>query len=213
MEWGICISSNIDKRNLKIKVKRYGRFLGVFVILICLFVVYPLITSFVYIGTRFLGEPVSYLAGGIVGNLYVPLITVLGVMVLFIMVKFIYLNLFINKKLLNIEVKLSNLRFKEALVILILVMASVGLVFNSLIAEWNLIQDVPHLVDSNFAVEEGIITLYEVSHGDVSETLMKVNGIKMDGGIACKEELIDNAKYYVEYLPHSKYVVNYHRIP
>lgn len=67
-------------------------------------------------------------------------------------------------------------------------------------------------MDSNFAAEDGIITLYEVSHGDVSEILIKVNGIKMDGGIAYNGELIDNEKYHVEYLPHSKYVVNYHRI-
>lgn len=156
--------------------------------------------------------PVSYLAGGIVGNLYTPLLAILVGMILFIAIKFIYLNKYINKKLLDTEVKLPNFRFKEILVILFLVVAAVGFVFNSLITEWNLIQDIPHLAHSDFAVVEGEITIYEVSHGDIDEDRMMINGIKMDGGFEYSEKLVDNAKYKVEYLPHSKYVVRYHRI-
>jgi hypothetical protein len=183
-----------------------------FVILLVIVITYPFITAIVYIGTRFISVPVSYLAGGMVGNLYVPLIAILVGMIFFIAIKCIYLNLYINKKLLDVEVKRTKLTFKEILVILCLVVAGVGLVFNSLTMEWNLIQDIPHLAHSDFAVAEGEITLYEISHGDTSETRMMIDGIKMDGGFEYEEQLVDHAKYYVEYLPHSKYVVRYHRI-
>lgn len=184
-----------------------------FIIVLSLFITYPFITSFVYMVTRLFGEPVSYLAGGIVGNLYVPLLVILGEMLLFIAIKFIYLNLFINKTLLDVDVKLPKLPSKKILVLLIFVASVIWLVYNSLITEWNLIQDIPHLMHSDFAITEGEVILYEVSHGDIDETLMNVNGIKMEGGNVHGEELVDNAKYHVEYLPHSKYVVEYHRIP
>ena len=177
-----------------------------------LFITYPFITAFVYIGTRFFGAPVSYLAGGIVGDLYVPLLAITGGMLFFIAAKFIYLNIAINKKLINVEVKLPKIHFKEILFIMFLVLGTISLVFNSLITEWNLIQDVPHLVHSDFSIIEGTVTLYEVSHGDTDETKMMVNGMKMDGGFEYKEEVEENVKYRVEYLPHSRYVVKYQRI-
>lgn len=212
MNGEICINSNMDTDKMKKKQQGYGRFFITFVIVLGLFITYPFITSFVYIGTRLFGVPVSYLAGGIVGNLYVPLLAILGGMLLFIAVKFIYLNLFINKKLLNVEVKLPKLHFKEVLFIMFLVAGAALLVFKSLNTEWNLIQDIPHLAHSDFGVIEGTVVLYEVSHGDDSETKMMVNGMKMDGGFEYKEEVVEKAKYHVEFLPHSRYVVKYHRI-
>jgi len=184
-----------------------------FVIILILFIVYPFITSFVYIGTSFFGVPVSYLAGGIVGNLYAPLLAVLGCMLLYIAVKFIYLNLSINKKILDADVALPKLRFKKILVILIFMGSAVVFLFSTMETEWNMILDIPHLAYSDFATTDGTVSLYEVSHGDTYETKMIVNGIKMDGGFAYGEEPVEGEKYHVEYLPHSRYVVKYQRIP
>ncbi|WP_077360230.1 hypothetical protein [Clostridium saccharoperbutylacetonicum] len=91
-----------------------------FIIALSLFITSPFITGFVYMVTRLFGEPASYLASGIVENLYVPLLVIWGEMLLFIAIKFIYLNLFINKTLLDIDVKLPKLHFKKILVLLIL---------------------------------------------------------------------------------------------
>lgn len=210
MEGEMYININTDK--IIKQLWGYGRFLLLVVIALALVVIYPFITSFVYIGARLFGQPISYLAGGLVANLYAPLLAAFVVMSILIMVRFFYLNVFINKNLLGVEAAPPKVRFKGILVVVIFVVVAVHVVCKSLLAEWNLVQDIPHLAHADFATAEGIVHLYTVPHDLTEETKIQINGIRMEGGIVDGETLVDGATYHIEYLPHSQYVVKYHRV-
>lgn len=185
----------------------------VFIILIFLFITFPFITSFVYIVTLIFGEPVSYIAGGIVSNFYIPILAILGFMTFWIMFKFFILNLFINKAVLGYsEIKHPKFLFNKFFVLLIGLIVVLLFSFNSIRKVTNLTLDIQNLSTSNFSKMEGTLQIYEVTYDITTYTYMKIDGLKFEGGYAKGEELVDGEKYQVEYLPHSLYVVKYHRL-
>lgn len=214
---GFCINAQNAVSNVKRKIYKYAALVFVFVIGIALFLMFPFIVPLVYMVTLVFGEPVSYIAGGIVSNLYIPLMVVLIMILIYFAVKFIFLNLALNKAVFGDSIlqlakpPLTRAYLKSALITLVGFGFVVVFAFHSMLNIFNLVLDIQNLASSDFAKMDGTLTLYEVSYDTSTRTFMQINGTRFEGGFSHGGELVEGEKYHVEYLPHSKYVVKYRR--
>jgi hypothetical protein len=82
-----------------------------------------------------------------------------------------------------------------------------------MLAMINNIKDIPNVIHSDYKILEGNLTSYHIGRTGTksSGTRFVINGIELYIDSRDKEFFVVGDKYRVEYLPHSKFVMNLYK--
>lgn len=154
------------------------------------------------------GEAAGYIICEIFRNLYIPSVVAMITIAAGLIIKFIYLNIKSDTKM----DKSTGSSGKNIFILLAVVLIIFCFSFKNIKNIGNLIMDIPCVVEANYSTTEGVVKFYEDRHESLVNHYMNVNGIMFSGGYSYGEKLYEGSKYNVQYLPHSKYVVNFKRM-
>lgn len=171
----------------------------------------PFLIALVIIFTMFSGilgiiiEPTYvYIIQNIIFGLIVPLIIIFIIMLgLKLFVTFTRLDIYSSIK--NYCVQNKGKAFKGMIIILISVVFCIFYLFKINQKTINVICDIPNAINHEYNYMDGVVTIYS----DTDIPYVKVDNVEFSEGFYHKPGVIDGKKYRVEYLPNSRYIVDF----
>lgn len=153
-------------------------------------------------------EPIYvYILQNIIFGLIVPLIIIFIIM-LGLKLFFTFSRLDIYSSIKNYCAQNKGKALKGMIISLILVVFCVSYLFKINQKTINVICDIPHAINREYISMDGVVTIYT----DVDIPYVTVNDVVFAEGFNFKPGIIDGNKYRVEYLPNSRYIVDFKAI-
>ncbi|MBP2652731.1 MAG: hypothetical protein H6Q73_300 [Firmicutes bacterium] len=209
----------LDINKFKKGLFEFRNFVIVFILIIFIMIIIPFTPLVLVFFIFIIGEPTTYIIQNIIYNLYGSLLLILLFMLLIVFFR-------IQGLIYNFNVGIKYIALNKALLkqmVIFLVALFLILMFSvtSFKNLNNLIADIPHSVQHDYAKMDGVLKLVPSKCVKESDDVM-INGIQFEGGIShfnneksfeegfrgsIHRNFFEGKLYHVEYLPHSKYIV------
>lgn len=151
-----------------------------------------------------IGPIYVYILQNIIFGLIVPL-CIIFVIMLGLKLFFTFTRLDIYSSVKNYCVQNKGKALKGMIIILISVIFCVSYLFKINQKTINVICDIPHAINHEYNYMDGVVNIYT----DVDIPYVTVDDVVFGEGFNFKSGIVDGNKYRVEYLPNSRYIVDF----
>ncbi len=199
------IKKLINNKGIKLSIISFSAYLIMFLIFILLVLV--------FIGAMFsgllviiIGPIYTYMIRSLIMGLIVPLCIIFIIAFLLkIFAAFFQTNLLNIIK--NYSAQFPSKAMKQTAVIIIACVFAVFFLAGQTQKTFNVVIDIPNVINHQYGSIDGIVEI-QTDTGDNSPFVL-VDNITFNEGFVFKPGIINGKRYHVEYLPHTRYIVDF----